>query len=998
MTGLRGVSIGTVLGALIGAMGLLLVCISVISFVAAVGRNAAAERTAVRTQISERLFKEIIPLRNERGAENTSLAAQEPASPATLSDIRTYRQTSEQNYDQAIKLLQTLDAPTLVPLIAQLEATHDFMAGVRPTADAAIRLDDGLRDPVLVRDYMRITQPLLDAIVATTDRLDASMKLTDPIVDQYLSIKRAAWTARLNLGQMVARTQPAVSAAKAFSEADVLAWTADQARAYLAWDLVREAASRPDVPEPIVAAVAAANATFTGPEADARTAVLHTLAEGRKVTTPIVELRRNDTENNGLIVTVAEAALDRMVDRAHHQAAAARLMLAANIVVLVLALALAVIGFLIVQRKVTRPIRAMTHAMRRLAGHDMTVEIPGFGGRDEIGAMADAVLVFKASMLTADCLAAEKAAEQAVKAERAVHLEQVVEELGIQNLRFGAALSNMSQALCMFDPAGGLIVANNRVAEMFGVDGTGMRPGISADMLLAPAVAAGKLQQSDVDQMRIGREAWIAAGAPATRVRELSDGRLIMMNFVPMQGNGWLLTLEDITERTQAEARIAYMARHDALTGLPNRLRFRERLSEAVARGKRGEASAVLFLDLDHFKAVNDTLGHPVGDALLRQVGDRLRAQVRETDMVARLGGDEFAIVQDCPLQPQDATALAKRLIEALSLPYDLSGTQVTIGTSVGIAVLPDDGDDPDQLLKHADMALYGAKADGRDCFRFFEPRMHALMQARRTLEIDLRKALIEDQFEVYYQPLMNIATRNVSGFEALLRWNHPERGLVSPAEFVPLAEEIGLIVPLGKWVLRQACTDAASWPGGVKVAVNVSVIQFGSGTLVDDVTAALALSGLAPRRLDLEITESVMLDDTDGILVILHQLRDLGVGIAMDDFGTGYSSLSYLRRFPFSKVKIDRTFIQGLGTGAGCDAIVTAVTELCQTLGMATVAEGVETEEQLQLLRSGNCGEAQGFLFSKPRPAVEVAAMCRRLNKQSSAADKQALVADLVS
>ena len=869
-----------------------------------------------------------------------------------------------------------------MPLIARLKATHDAVNEVRPRADAAIRLDLALRDPGLVRDYMQITQPLLDAIIETTDQLDASMKLTDPIVDQYLSIKRAAWTARLNLGLMVARTQPAVSAEKSLSPADVLAWSRDEARAQLAWDLVLEAAARPDAPQSIVDAVAAGNAAFVGPEAEARTAVLNTLAAGGKITTPIVELRRKDTENNSLIVSVAETALTEMVERAHRQATSARLVLVANVVVLVVALALAGVGFLIVKRQVTEPIRSMTHAMRRLATRDITVEIPGSDGGHEIAAMAAAVEVFKASMITAARLAAEQEAERAVKAERAKHLEQVVDELGVQNVRFSAALSNMSQALCMFDAAGGLIVANNRVAEMFGMDPAGIRSGATVEEILAQAFHASTLGEEETASIRIAIQQLQAAGVPATGVHELADGRILAVNFVPMADSGSLLTLEDITERKLAEDRITHMAHHDALTGLPNRLRFHERLSEAVARSKRGEASAVLFLDLDHFKAVNDTLGHPVGDALLQEVAKRLRAQVREGDMVARLGGDEFAIVHSSADQPHDVTVLAKRLIETLSLPYDLNGHQVTVGTSVGIAVLPDDGDDPDMLLKNADMALYGAKADGRGCFRFFEARMHALMQARRTLEIDLRHALLKGEFELYYQPLMNISTRSVSGFEALLRWNHPERGLVPPADFVPLAEEIGLIVPLGKWVLGQACSDAAGWPGDVKVAINVSVNQFDGGTLVDDVAAALAASGLAPERLELEITETVMLNDTDAILVILHRLRELGVGIAMDDFGTGYSSLSYLRRFPFSKVKIDRSFIDGLGSGAGCDAIVSAVTGLCETLGMATVAEGVETKEQLEHLRTGNCGEAQGYLFSKPRPASEVAAMCQRLNE----------------
>jgi diguanylate cyclase (GGDEF)-like protein len=449
-----------------------------------------------------------------------------------------------------------------------------------------------------------------------------------------------------------------------------------------------------------------------------------------------------------------------------------------------------------------------------------------------------------------------------------------------------------------------------------------------------------------------------------------------------MQDDGWLLTLEDISERKLAEAKITHMAHHDALTGLPNRVRFHDCLSEAVARGKRGEASAVLLLDLDHFKAVNDALGHPVGDALLQEVSRRLRASVREVDVVARLGGDEFAIMQSSAYQPQAAIALAERLIGELSQPYELNGHHVVIGTSVGIALLPGDGDNPDHLMKNVDMALYGAKAGGRGSYRFFEASMHARMQARRTLQMDLRQALSGGEFEVYYQPLMKIDTRSVCGFEALLRWNHPDLGLVPPSEFIPLAEETGLIIPLGNWVLHQACADAVTWPSDIKVAVNVSVIQFGSKHLVEDVAAALAASGLDPKRLELEITETVMLDDTDAILVILHRLRNLGVGIAMDDFGTGYSSLSYLRRFPFSKVKIDRSFIAELGNGSDSNAIVTAVIDLCETLGMTTLAEGVETEQQMQQLRAANCSEAQGYLFSPARPASEVPSMCRRLGK----------------
>jgi diguanylate cyclase (GGDEF)-like protein len=489
------------------------------------------------------------------------------------------------------------------------------------------------------------------------------------------------------------------------------------------------------------------------------------------------------------------------------------------------------------------------------------------------------------------------------------------------------------------------------------------------------------LHQSDIDAMRQTMEVLPTARTPDSRIRHLADGRTLAINLVKVKGDGWLLTIEDITDRKAAAAKIAHMAHHDALTELPNRVRLLDKLGEAIARSRRGERFALLYLDLDHFKAVNDTLGHPVGDALLRQVSQRLRAQMRDTETVARLGGDEFALVQSIE-EPGDAAVLADRLIETIRQPYDLEGNKVTIGTSVGIALIPDDGEDADTLMKNADMALYSAKGDGRGRRHFFEPRMDARMRERRLLELDLRQALAEGEFQVYYQPLMNLKTGMVTGFEALVRWHHRERGMVSPAEFIPLAEEIGLIVPLGNWVLRQACLDAANWPGAMKVAVNVSVVQFGSHTLVEDVAAALQASGLPASQLELEITETVMLDDTDSILVILHQLRDLGVGIAMDDFGTGYSSLSYLRRFPFSKVKIDRSFIEGLGTGGDCDAIVTAVTDLCETLGMSTLAEGVENEAQLTQLRSGNCGEAQGYLFSPPRPASEVAAMCLRLTQ----------------
>ena len=445
--------------------------------------------------------------------------------------------------------------------------------------------------------------------------------------------------------------------------------------------------------------------------------------------------------------------------------------------------------------------------------------------------------------------------------------------------------------------------------------------------------------------------------------------------------------LEHLAERKRLEAQLIHMAHHDALTGLPNRVLFREHMEHELTRARRGESLAVLCLDLDHFKHVNDTLGHPIGDCLLQAVADRLRECARETDVVSRLGGDEFAIVAVASEQPRGAIALAERAITALSKPFELEGHHVVIGASVGIAVAPVDGLEADQLMKAADMALYRAKTDGRGVYRFFEPEMDAKMQTRRALELDLRKALVTNEFELYYQPLVNLASNEVCGFEALLRWNHPERGLISPAQFIPLAEEMGIIVPLGEWVLRQACAEAVGWPEEIKVAVNISPAQFKSRSLALAVTSALAASGLAPQRLELEITESVLLQDSETTLATLHNLRDLGVQISMDDFGTGYSSLSYLRSFPFDKIKIDQSFVRDMSEENDSIAIVRAVTGLGKNLGMATTAEGVETDEQLGHLRQEGCTEVQGYLFSRPLPAGDILHLLDKVHKQMRAA-----------
>jgi diguanylate cyclase (GGDEF)-like protein/PAS domain S-box-containing protein len=441
-----------------------------------------------------------------------------------------------------------------------------------------------------------------------------------------------------------------------------------------------------------------------------------------------------------------------------------------------------------------------------------------------------------------------------------------------------------------------------------------------------------------------------------------------------------LSTILDVTERKQAEARIAHMAHHDDLTNLANRMMFNERLTEAIAHIRcNGESLAVHCIDLDHFKTVNDTLGHPIGDRLLRAVAERMKACLRDTDLIARLGGDEFSIVQWPITGPNDADMLAHQLIEVISRPYELDGQEIIIGASIGMALGPADGDTAETLLRNADMALYRAKGAGRGDAHFFEAEMDRQIQARRGLELDLRKALGNDELELYYQPLVNLETSEVCAFEALLRWHHPTRGAVPPNEFIPIAEDIGLIAALSHWVLRTACVEATKWPDTVKVAVNLSPVQFRSKGLVESVVAALAHSGLNPGRLELEITESVLLSETEANLATLHQLREIGARISLDDFGTGYSSLSYLRSFPFDKIKIDRSFVRDLGLRPDSMAIIRAIVGLGRSLNIATAVEGVETQEQLELLKAECCTEVQGFLFSSPVPAARVTKLLPR-------------------
>jgi diguanylate cyclase (GGDEF)-like protein len=549
--------------------------------------------------------------------------------------------------------------------------------------------------------------------------------------------------------------------------------------------------------------------------------------------------------------------------------------------------------------------------------------------------------------------------------------------LAVESQQLRIALNNIPQGLVLYNGSARVTVCNQRYIEMFRLSPDVAKPGCTMQELIAHRKETGSFDD-DVDAFCTSIIGSMALGKVTHQITEAADGRAIQIINQPLEAGGWVATIEDVTERERSDAQIAHLAHYDALTDLPNRVLFREQLAQALKTVQPGEQLAVLYIDIDEFKSVNDALGHSIGDELLKAVAGRLRGCLRRSDVAARLGGDEFAIIQTAVGCTSDTVHLVQRIYQAIREPFECAGHLITTDASIGIALAPQDGADLDQLLKNADMAMYGAKADGRRTYRFFEPDMDARARARRMLELELRQAIKDGEFEVYYQPLLNLQDNRISGCEALLRWRHPGRGFVSPAEFIPIAEETGLINQLGDWVLNTACSEASRWPAHIGIAVNVSPVQFKSQTLALNVAAALAASGLAASRLELEITEAVLIRDDEAALAVLHQLRALGVRIALDDFGTGYSSLGYLQRFPFDKIKIDRCFVKDIASPDGSSSIVQAVVNIATASHMTTTAEGVETQQQMELLRELGCTEMQGYLFSPAIPAAEIRRLLR--------------------
>lgn len=560
----------------------------------------------------------------------------------------------------------------------------------------------------------------------------------------------------------------------------------------------------------------------------------------------------------------------------------------------------------------------------------------------------------------------EGQADELLKLSRSLGLAR--SRLHAQDMRLHAILENLAHGISLYDRQGRLVLCNQQFLDIYRLPPELGRRGTTFRQILEARVAGNTHVGDDVEDYVADRLSAVREHRTLGGIHRLNSGQVISMTHQPIEDGGWISTHKDVTELHNMQAELTHLAYHDALTGLPNRTLFYRRVGNAFQDIGRASGFAVLCLDLDGFKAINDTLGHAAGDALLRQFAARMGACLGPLDSAARMGGDEFAVLHRGG-DRETAHTLAASICAATLAPYDLDGQVVSLAVGIGIAVAATDGNEPDELLHNADVALYAAKREGRGGIRSFEPELNRIGVDRRRLEADLRRALEFGEFELHFQPILNLRTHAFSGFEALLRWQHPERGLVPPADFIPVAEETGLIVPIGDWVIREALAEAARWPGELKIAVNVSSVQLVRGSLLTTLVQALAASGIAHERVEIEITESVFLENSEQSLDTLRQLRALGVRVALDDFGTGFSALGYLLAFPFDKIKIDGTFIRALDSAEGAETIVAAVADIGSRLTMATTAEGIETPEQLRGVHAAGYTEAQGYLISRPMP-----------------------------
>jgi diguanylate cyclase (GGDEF)-like protein len=550
----------------------------------------------------------------------------------------------------------------------------------------------------------------------------------------------------------------------------------------------------------------------------------------------------------------------------------------------------------------------------------------------------------------------------------------------------------MSQGLCFFNGRRHLIVCNRRFVEMYDLSVEQVQPGMTLEAIVDLRFQAGTSPKMSRDDYLRWRNSISVSDKPSDTIVELNNGNFFRISHIPMPDGGWVATHEDVTTSKRDEARISYMAHHDALTGLASRSYFTEAIEAAKTRLDQGHPFGLLMLDLDRFKAINDSMGHAAGDTLLKEVARRLKNVVTEHDVVARLGGDEFAIItfgasidSDEP-HHDGAIALARRALDVVNEPFVIETKTVFVGASIGVALAPDDGVETEALLKKADLALYQSKAKGRNVYSLFDPQMMLETDERHKLEADMRAGLSRSEFGVHYQPIIDARTKDITGAEALVRWRHPEHGLIPPAEFIPLAESTGLIIPLGEFVLHRACRDAMGWPATLKVAVNLSAIQFRKTNLFDVIACALTESGLPPERLEVEVTESVLLENEADYAALLHRLKNIGVSVALDDFGTGYSSLSYLKQFPFDKIKIDRSFTADVAEHEDSMVIVSAIIGLARGLDMVTTAEGIETERQFEIMRAAGVTLAQGYLFGRSCPIAEFNAGLERSDRQKAA------------